>query len=123
MGSLLIFCVIALSCIAALLLAWIFYQQARNRERMVLIEKGEDLESIFQIQQDNQFKFVFPWLKLGVVVMGMSFAFLLVGFFILWFDYDTELFKGFIITAILGFCLGSSFIINHFLSHKEEERK
>ena len=123
MGPLLVFFLIALSCIAALFLAWFFYQQARNRERIMLIEKGENLGDIFQIQHQNKFTFVFPWLKLGVVVTGMSVAFLLIAFFVLWFDNDDELVRGFIITSILGFCLGGSFIANHFLGRKKEVKQ
>ncbi len=113
--------IIAVSFIAALFLAWHFYQQARNKERMVLIEKGESLEEIFNIQKRNKFEFVFPWLKLGVVTTGMSISFLAIAFLILWLEGDQELFKGFLITFIIGFCLGISLLINHFIGKRQKE--
>lgn len=116
------FCVIAVAFIAALFLAWHFYQQARNKERMVLIERGENLEEIFNIQKRNKFEFIFHWLKLGVVTTGLSFSFLAIAFLILWLENDRELFKGFLITFTIGFCLGASLIINHFVSKAEKHK-
>lgn len=118
MLKLIVICIIALSGIAALFLAWFFYQQARDKERMVLIERGEKLEDIYHLQKRNKFQFVFPWLKLGIITIGMSFAFLAIAFLILFLENDAELFKGFCITFILGFCLGSSLLINHFISKR-----
>ncbi len=117
-----IFCIIAVSFITALYLAWHFYQKARDKERMILIEKGEKLEDIFLIQKKNKFEFIFPWLKLGVVITGVSFSFLAIAFLILWLEDDRELFKGFLITFILGFSLGASLLVNHFIS-KRAKRK
>ena len=117
-----IFGVIAVSFIAALFLAWNFYQQARNKERMLLIEKGMNPEEIFRIQKKNKFEFVFPWLKLGVVTLGMSISFLAIAFLILLLDQDQELFKGFLITFIIGFCLGVSLIVNHFITRKDKNK-
>ena len=119
MVSLIIACIITLSVIGSILFAWIYYQQARNKERMILIEKGERLEDIFQIQKKNKFEFIFPWLKLGIVIIGMSIAFLLIGFLVLWLENDNELFKGFLITFILGICMGASMLINHFVGRKK----
>ncbi|MEM9299219.1 MAG: DUF6249 domain-containing protein [Bacteroidota bacterium] len=117
-----VFCVISVAFITALFLAWHFYQQARNKERMALIEKGENLEEIFNIQKRNKFEFVFPWLKLGVVTTGLSFSFLAIAFLILWLENDKELFKGFLITFTIGFCLGVSLLINHFVSKSEKRQ-
>ncbi len=80
------------------------------------------MDSIFEIQRKRNFRFVFPWLKLGIVVLGMSVAFLLIMLFVLWFEDDQELIKGFAITTIIGFCLGTSFIINHFVGRRKEHK-
>jgi hypothetical protein len=42
-----VYCIITVSLIAAFSFAWFFYQQARNKERMLLIEKGASLDEIF----------------------------------------------------------------------------
>lgn len=117
-AQLVVFCVIALACIAAIFLAWHFYQQARNRERMVLIERGDKLDEIIGVQKADKFEFVFPWLKIGVVLVGLSTSFLLIGFFIKWLENDMELFKGFLITFIIGACLGVSCIMNHWIGNR-----
>ncbi len=54
---------------AAVLLAWYFYLQARNKERMALIEKGADVSDIYSKQEVT---FRFPWLKLGIIITGIS---------------------------------------------------
>lgn len=118
-----VFCIISVAIVAAVFLAWFFYQKARDRERMYLLEKGEKLEEIFLIQKRNKFKFIFPWLKLGVVSTGMSLSFLIIAFLIKYLENDLELFKGFLITFIIGSCLGASFIVNHFLGKNRQNEQ
>jgi hypothetical protein len=113
-----VFCVITVSIVASFFLAWLFYQKARDKERMYLLEKGEKLEDIFQIQNRNKFKFIFPWLKMGVVTTGLSFAFLVIAFLVRYLENDVELFMGFLITFIVGICLGVSLLINHFIGKR-----
>ena len=55
--------------LAALLLAWYFYLKARNKERMALIEKGADVSEIYSKQEVT---FRFPWLKIGIIITGIS---------------------------------------------------
>lgn len=117
-----VFCIVAVSIIASFFLAWFFYQKARDKERMYLLEKGEKLEDIFQIQNRNKFKFIFPWLKLGIVTCGLSFSFLVIAFLIRYLENDLELFKGFLITFIIGICLGTSLLINHFISKNRKSK-
>ncbi|MCE1199081.1 MAG: hypothetical protein LWW85_08950 [Marinilabiliales bacterium] len=50
-------------------LSWYFYLQARNKERMALIEKNADVSEIFKVRQ---FKLRFPWMKLGMIFFGMG---------------------------------------------------
>lgn len=62
---------------AAVFFAWYFYLKARNKERMALIESGKDVSEIYSKQE---IRFRFPWLKLGIILTGFSFGFL-VAFF------------------------------------------
>ncbi|MEO9870750.1 hypothetical protein [Ekhidna sp.] len=116
--QLIVFCIIGVAFIAALFLSWYFYHQARDKERMVLIERGDKLEDIIGVQKENKFEFTFPWLKVGVVLVGMSIAFLLIGFLVKSLENDMELFKGFLITFIIGACLGIACVVNHFIGKK-----
>lgn len=113
-----IFCIIVISVIAALFFSWFYYQKARDNERMYLLEKGEKLEDILNIQKNNEFKFLFPWLKLGIVTLSLSFSFLCIAFLIKYMENDLELFKGFLITCILSASMGISFIIIHLLNKR-----
>jgi len=120
MAEVIVYCIITVSLITAFFLAWFFYQQARNKERMVLIEKGESLDEIFRKQQKNQVRFSFPWLKLGNVVLGLSLGF---GLISIYFRnaHDQELFQGFFLTFIIGMSLGIPMIVNHLIQKKSVE--
>ncbi len=56
---------------ASIFLGWYFYLQARNKERMALIEKNADVSEIFKVREVH---FRFPWLKLGMLVAGIGFG-------------------------------------------------
>lgn len=56
---------------SAILLSFYFYLRFRNKERMALIEKGVDVSEIFK-QRDLKFKF--PWLKVGMLLLGVGFG-------------------------------------------------
>jgi len=114
-----VFCIVAVSAITALFLAWYFYQQARDKERLLLIEKGLDFNDIVKAQKEGRFKFVLPWLKLGIVTSSLSIAFLIIAFIIRHLEHDQELFKGFLITFVIGSCLSISFFIIHLFSKKQ----
>lgn len=115
-----VFCVVAVSAIAALFFAWYFYQAARDKERLFLIENGEKFEDILKAQKENRIKFVFPWLNLGIVTLSLSIAFLTIAFLVRWLENDLELFKGFLITFIIGICLSVSLFIIYFISKKKK---
>lgn len=52
-------------------LGWYFYLKMRNKERMALIEKDKDVSEIFA-RPKTEFRFRFPWLKLGIITTGFS---------------------------------------------------
>jgi hypothetical protein len=68
-----------MSFFAAIILSYYFYLRFRNKERMALIEKGIDVSEIFK---NREFTFKFPWLRLGILVLGIGigilFAYLLI---------------------------------------------
>lgn len=62
-----------ISLFAGVFFAWFFYLKARTRERTALIEKaaeGIDMTAIFDRKKRN-WRFNFPWLKLGIVIVGI----------------------------------------------------
>ena len=58
---------------ATVFAGWYFYIKARNNERTSLIEKGADVSEIYK---KREFKFQFPWLKVGIILTGFSFGWL-----------------------------------------------
>lgn len=116
MVSLIIACIISVSAITALFFAWYFYLQARNKERMALIQRGEKMEDVYRLQKENKFKFSFPWLKVSTVVLGMGVSFLIIGLYIFIQENEPDKAKGFFITFIIATCIGIACMINHFIS-------
>lgn len=53
-------------------LTWYFVHKARHKERILMIEKGIYTEKDKQILK-------FPWLKLGIVILGLGLGLLLIG--------------------------------------------
>lgn len=118
MAEAIVFCVIAVAAITALFFGWLFYQKARDKERIFLIEKGEKLSEILKAQKEHRIRFIFPWFSLGVITSSLSVAFIVIAFIILYLDGDQELFKGFLITSVIGICLGLAFFIIFYMSKK-----
>jgi uncharacterized membrane protein len=64
-----VFTIIFLAFLTAGFLAWYFSHKSREKERMLLIEKGLDVP-----EQKNgwDFSFRFPWLKLGILITAIA---------------------------------------------------
>ncbi len=65
-----------MSLFAGIFLAWFFYLKAKQKERLALIEKaseGIDFTKLFE-RPKRQFKFSFPWLKLGILLFAITFG-------------------------------------------------
>jgi len=113
-----VFCIIAVAAISAFFLGWYFYQKARDKERIFLIEKGEKFSDILKAQKEHQIKFIFPWSKLAILTSSLSIAFLIIACLIKYLDNNQELFKGFLITFIIGICLSIALFIINSISKK-----
>jgi hypothetical protein len=61
--------------IICIFLVWFFSHQAKHKERLMLIEKGLPADEI--MKKDG---FRFPWLKLGIIVLGLGIALLIISF-------------------------------------------
>lgn len=64
-----VFTIIFLAFLTAGFLAWYFSHKSREKERMLLIEKGLEVP-----EQKNgwNFSFRFPWLKLGILITAIA---------------------------------------------------
>ena len=99
---------------ATVVLAWYFYLKARNKERMALIEKGADVSEIYSKQEVT---FRFPWLKIGLVITGISIGITLVFVIYILFPNNTTYEDGLGPLTIISGCLfgGIAMIISHFV--------
>jgi len=105
---------------AAILLAWIFYLKARNKERMALIEKGADVSDIYTTQEVT---FRFPWLKIGIIITGISIGVSLVILLLIMFPDNDVISNGIgPLMIISGFLFGGiAMIISHFIDRSRKK--
>ncbi|WP_293946923.1 MULTISPECIES: DUF6249 domain-containing protein [unclassified Sphingobacterium] len=89
-------------------LTWYFSHRARHKERLLRIEKG-----IPPIQERTDTPF--PWLKLGVVVLGLGVGLLLIAILA-----NNGLLKGpgSLPISILAICGGLSLVIANYIGKK-----
>jgi len=64
-----IFTIIFLAFLVAIFLAWYFTHKSREKERMLLIEKGIEVP---EQKGGWNFSFRFPWLKIGVLITAIA---------------------------------------------------
>ncbi|WP_430816208.1 DUF6249 domain-containing protein [Carboxylicivirga sp. RSCT41] len=70
--------IIWLALFAAIFFSWYFFLQARIKERTLLIEKGADASNFYAKKPERR-SFRFPWLKFGLLLVGIAFG-LIFGF-------------------------------------------
>lgn len=101
---------------AAVFLGWHFYLKARNKERMALIESGKDVSEIYA---KREIKFRFPWLKLGVILTGFSFgwlvAFISVEIFLKGFLKSSNIQEEPLIIGIIFLFTAISILVSYFV--------
>jgi hypothetical protein len=93
--------------IVCLFLAWYFWHRANHRDRMMMLEKGLDVEDSSKKKTDS----VPLWLKISIVVIGLSCGLLLLTLLAAYNLVRGEAMP----LAILGLCGGVSMIIAHRL--------
>lgn len=97
----------------ALFLAWFFSNRSKEKERLMLIEKGVDPS---ELPPPTKIVFSFPWLKMGVLITGIAIGSLLdVTIRSFGFTYGPPL-----ITLLFA---GLSMIVAHFLGKDETQKK
>lgn len=69
MDPLYFFTIIFVTFVIVAFLTWFFIHKSKEKERLLLIEKGIDYS---QLPDRNKFNFNFPWLKFGTVVTSIA---------------------------------------------------
>lgn len=108
-----VFIIVFITLMLFAFLAWYFSHKARHRQMLMLIEKGIDIEKVKPGK-----KFSFPWLKLGIAVIGFSMGLLIIAVL----DHNNLLKgPGALPLSILGISSGISLVIAHYFTKKTIE--
>lgn len=100
---------------AAITISWVFYLKARNKERIALIEKGMDVPDAFK-------KVKFPWLKIGIIIIGICVGAALAVLSAIFFPERVNGEYRFILLILSGLFFGGiSMIIAHLIDRKNTE--
>jgi len=96
--------------IICVFLVWFFSHKAKHKERLLMIEK----ELTADKQSKKEKNFSFPWLKLGIVVTGLSIGLLLIALLagLKLLDKGGNALP----LAILGVCGGISMVIANYVN-------
>jgi len=111
MDSQLLIAVLLVTFMICVFLTWYFSHNARTKERLILIEKGVDPEVLFRKGQ----RFRFPWLKLGVLAIGIGVAFGIIAFL---GSLDLGRIMNELAFATLAICTGISLVIANYLGKR-----
>lgn len=97
---------------AAIFFGWYYYLQARNKERMALIEKDADITEIYK---KREIRFYFPWLKLGMITMGAGFGLFLSTFLMPILSRENSIPKELIAFSLVFFFGGVGLVVAYFI--------
>jgi hypothetical protein len=103
--------------LTALFLTWFFTHKARVKERLLLIEKGIDPTSL---PKSGSFKFIFPWLKIGIVITSISVGLLLAAI-LMEMPFFSKIADG-LLPLLLIFLFGGIGMILAYLIDKPQEQ-
>jgi hypothetical protein len=109
--------IIFLFFLTGLFLTWFFIHKAKVKERMLLIEKGVDLNNL---PKTTRFNFIFPWFKLGFLITSISFGCLL-GVLLMDKPFFHSVNAG--LPVILMFMFGGAGMILAYFLDKPKEQK
>jgi hypothetical protein len=92
-------------------LVWYFIRRAKFKEKVLLIEKGIDIKDL-NITGSN--KLTFPWLRIGIIITGVSLGALIVALANI---------TGGVGEALIVLFTGLSFILAYFIGGPKDQSK
>jgi hypothetical protein len=108
-----IFAILFLAFLTVAFLAWYFTHKTREKERLIMLEKGMELP---ELSNGWQFNFRFPWLKAGFVITGIGLG-LLVGTI----AENVTSFRGAALEPVMMLLFGGiGMIIAHYVDRKDK---
>lgn len=107
---------ILLSLILSIFFAWFFYNKSNHDEKKLMIEQGGDFNERQFFPKEKYYKYV--WLKLGILILGISVGLLIIGIFS---SFNIELSDSFY-PGIIGLCGGGAIVFSHYLVKKDKSK-
>lgn len=89
-------------------LAWFFNHRAKHKERLMMIERGLNVNENSQKEKELRL----PWMRLGILIIGLSIGLLIIALL----DGYGLINKGHLPIGILGACGGISIVIANYIS-------
>lgn len=93
-----------------LFLAWYFVRRARFKEKIILIEKGIDINDLNLLENNKKYS---PWLRIGIIITGTALGALLTT--ITNFSYNTS-------SAVILLSTGVSVILAYFIDAEKAQK-
>jgi hypothetical protein len=106
--------IIWLGFFASIFFGWYYFLQARNKERMALIDRDKDVSEIYA---KREFRIRFPWLKLGMMITGVGVGLTVTALMMLnpvW-EHMIQRTEGMLIAASILLFGGISMVIAHYI--------
>lgn len=104
----LIFIILSILLVLFGFLAWYFSHRARHKETLKRIEMGIDKEELKTSRREK-----FPWLKIGIVIIGVSIGLAIVAILS---SKNISSGSGAFSFSVLGICSGISFIVANYIT-------
>lgn len=100
-----------LALLICVFLVWFFSHRAKHKEKLLMMEKGMDPNSLFPGKRI----FKFPWLKIGIVIIGLSVGLMIIALLASLKSLDQG--GNALPLAILGICGGISMVIANMFNN------
>jgi hypothetical protein len=110
--------IVTICFLAGVFFSWYFVHSAKVKERLILIEKGVDISNL---PQTGNFKFNFPWLKIGMIITGASLGFLS-GFVLYIAGIIPERDSEFVVLSLSILFGGIGMILAHYMDKPKEQK-
>lgn len=106
--------IISVTAFISIFLSIYFFIQARNKERMALIEAGQDLSQFYNKKKSN----ISYWLRIGIFAVGLGLGFLIIGLV----KINGLYINGQLKTAVLVLCGGIAMIAANYIDKPKSEK-
>ncbi|UIR56923.1 phenylalanyl-tRNA synthetase subunit alpha chain [Sphingobacterium sp. SRCM116780] len=114
MGNATMVTILGMSLLGTIFFTLYYYFQARNKERMALIEAGVNLSQFYKKQSPISY-----WLRWGIFAVGIGLGLLIVGLIL---QYQDEGIHGVLRISIVVLCGGLAMIVAKYVDKPKQDK-